>query len=1343
MSKKVAYSHADWLSLVDSTGSFISIPVLNRAFPSGLEKTQVELRKRVREWLLSGISEDSTRMDWIAWVLKEMLGWGARLRDRDEIDSSMSLLIGQHQTVLRPDFVLIEPQTDSEVPRAFVMVVPSGTGLSSRIPGDVWTATPAERLSLLLRDKDLPLGIVTNGTDWRVVWAPREGAPASAVFTASLFIEEPALLNAFTSLFGAKRFFAAGVENSIEALFRESAAAQEVVADQLGRQVRGASEILIAAMSRANRESGGALLGGCTPTEIYSATITVLMRLVFLLFAEERGLLPLDDDLYARSYALCTLRQQLQEERDLFGDEPLERRNSAWNRLLALFRSVHGGVTHDALRIPPYGGRLFDPDRFPFLEGRQAAEPWRSSEANPIPVDDLSVLEILRQLQILQFTEGGVRESRQLSYRTLEVEQIGHVYEGLLDHSVSIVDDVVLGLVGRAGDEPELPLADIEAKAAGTRKSLLSWLKEQTGKSESTLEKLLDGEVDEADRQLLLAAVENDEALFERVLPWVNLLRPDIRQLPMVMLEGAIYVTQTSLRREGGVEYTTRDLADEVAQYALEPLVYSPGPQDGASPEEWKLRTSDEILDLKICDPAVGSGAILVAAGRYLSERLAEAWLAEGADESIGEPEEVLVNARRAVADRCLYGVDRDPLAAEMAKLSLWLMTMSKDRPFTFLDHSIRSGDSLLGITDLDQARWMHLDPAEGRKLHNNLFDYTAVLEPLVQGALDRRKRLSDIRVITVRDAEDKARLTEEADQDMELLRAVADLVVGATLATCLQKGAATNTRLLAAAEMVNLAVAAPLPERASRVAELRREADQWLNAGTPANSPQRRCLHWPIEFPEVFVESRGGRFDAVVGNPPFVGGTIISSVAGADYRKYVVRNVGRGRKGKADLVAFFLLRASLLARTIGMLATNTLGQGETSETGLGQIRSDGWTITRATRSVPWPGRASLEISKVWFTHQAWSGEINLDGAAVLYGIDESLQEAARSGWRRVPLQENRGVAYLGVNINGLGFTLSEERASELILQDERNSDVVFRYVGGRDLNSHQIPSDSRWIINFAEMSFAEAQTYPECLAIVDREVRTSRLRLPDSKRSVRENWWKYEFSAPTLYSQIASLEQVIALARVSKTLMPVMTDARQVFNEKVVVFSSSDWGLFGVLSCAFHYHWALRWGGTMRSDPVYVPSDCFETFALPPRLDEVADVALRLHHERLATMQKRGIGLTVAYNELHSAQKDYETLRGLHVELNEEVLLAYGWTDINLRHGFYEVRDQGQRFTVCPEASAEVGERLLELNKTRYEAEQASLPSAPAKRAARGRQAPRSDITPTLFETEESNGGE
>ena len=440
-----------------------------------------------------------------------------------------------------------------------------------------------------------------------------------------------------------------------------------------------------------------------------------MMRLVFLFVAEERRLLPIDDPRYAETLAASTLRAQLQERADRDGEDPLERSTAAWHRVLALFRAVHSGIEHDALRLPAYGGGLFDPDRYPFLEGRApGSRTGTPARRSPLPVDDRTMLHLLDALQTLE--QGGARVL--LSYRALDVEQIGHVYEGLLDHTAIRLSDSALALGGkhRAGARPRASsrAGPPRARTRSSRDSPRRPASLRARSARRSRRRLPDEQ-----RARLRAACGNDEELLERVAPYHALLRDDLRGDPLVFLAGALFVTQALDRRSSGTYYTPRQLAEEVVRHALDPVAYDPGPAQERDPDEVAAQVAPtQLLDLKVADIAMGSGAFLVAACRYLAARLQEAWTAEGVpieldvtgatdalrDPLPADPMERDALAHRLVAERCLYGVDKNPMAVEMAKLSLWLITLAKDRPFSFVDHALRAGDSLLGVTDLRSA---------------------------------------------------------------------------------------------------------------------------------------------------------------------------------------------------------------------------------------------------------------------------------------------------------------------------------------------------------------------------------------------------------------------------------------------------------------------------------------------------------------------------------------------------------------------------------------------------------------------------------------------------------------
>lgn len=1302
----VASVHADWLRLVEPNGPFLTLPVLRRVWPNGLDHTDTEARAEVRRRLADlDPDEPASLTAWVEWVLTELLSYGHRLQSGPQVSATMSHVVAEHGVVLRPDHALDDGAGRS---RLLVSVHPPAARLDARSAGDRWSATPVERLALLCRATSVELGLATNGLTWALVWAPKGTASGTATFSAELFSEEPVLLDAFTSVLGARRFFAVAQSDRLEALLAESASAQAEVTGKLGQQVRQAVELLVAAMSRADRERDGTLLAGVDPHHVYESAVAVLMRLVLLLYAEERGLLPLGDDLYDRTLAASSLLDQLRETQADTGDEPLERSHTSWHRLLALFRAVHAGITHDRLRIPAYGGGLFDPERFPFLEGRRPGEAWQDTSAEPLPVDDLTVLSMLSALQELRFTEGGVTETRRLTYRALDVEQVGHVYEGLLDHSAVAVHETAVGLIGKVGSEPEAALDDLAHHAARGRETFVGWLAEKTGLTARRLERLLENDADPDTTRLLRAACDNDEALTARLTPYVGLLRRDLRGLPTVFPTGSMYVTQTGAKRDTGTAYTTKELADEVVEHALAPIVYSPGPAEGADPSEWKLRPSAELLDLKVCDPAVGSGAILVAACRYLADRVVEAWSVEHAPEIEGDPDEVLVTARRAVADRCVYGVDRDPMAVEMAKLSLWLVTLSKERPFSFLDHALKTGDSLLGITDLDQLRALHLDPAVGRAKVGLSLKPDAVDEA-VANAIDLRRRLESIPVVTVRDAEEKARLNTEADAALATLRTVADLVVGCALRAELPGQAPPEDQVAASAPLIAAALDADEPAelRTPALAQIESRARQALDAGRPETAPRRRPLHWPLAFPEVFVDRDHPRFDAMVGNPPFLGGKRISGAAGTDFREFLVRWLAEGEKGSADLVTFFFLRGARVSGGFGFLATNTIAQGDTREVGLDRLTKQGWIIHRAVKSTPWPGEASLEIAKVWLRRQ-WRGRSYLSHDEVP-AITPALDSVGRVTGTPYRLLAGGKRSFIGSFVNGIGFVVAEDEAHRLIASDQRNSEVLFPYLTGEDLNTSPRQAASRWVINFFDWPVDRAEAYPDCFAIVDEKVRPEREKV--NRKAHRERWWQYGDKRPELYAAIAGLDRVLAIARVSSLVQPAFVPARQVFSEQVVVFATDAYADFAVASSSFHRVWAVQYASTLGVGIRYTPSDVFDTFPPPRYVAEVEAAGKAVDEHRSDLMLHNAEGLTKTYNRVHNnedASPSVTQVRDLHVALDLAVRDAYGWSDLDLDHGFYDT-PQGQRFSIGPTARTEVLDRLLELNHARHTEEVAA----------------------------------
>jgi hypothetical protein len=895
----------------------------------------------------------------------------------------------------------------------------------------------------------------------------------------------------------------------------------------------------------------------------------------------------------------------------------------------------------------------------------------------------------------------------------------------------------VLGLVGKKGEEPEVALDEMEAHRARSGSEFAIWLSEVTGLTTNRIAKDLSKTPELLDQEHLHVVCDNNELMYQRVLPFASLLRRDLRGLPTVFLgpehfddgnlPGSLYVTKTSERRDSGTQYTTRDFADEIVRYALEPIVYSPGPAEGADPADWKLKPAAELLKLKVCDPAVGSGAILVAACRYLAERLVEAWQAEleRGEQPAGLPpgfipdEDVELLARRVITDHCLFGVDRNPMAAEMAKLSLWLTTMARERPFTFLDHAIHAGDSLLGITSLEQLEAFHLDPKRGRELHKQgrteeIWGIAKTLAKRRELAIEYGRRLSGITVLDTRDAEEKRALYEKLSQELGDLEAVGDLLIGASLATAGRGEQAMDSEL----KRLMFEFLRPAYEAARtvddfnvRIEDIRTQAAYLLDTGRPDRAPEREPLHWPLVFPEVFLDpARTSGFDAMVGNPPFLGGKRISGPMGSEYREYLVEQLADRRKGNCDLVGYFYLRCSKIANGIGMLATNTIAQGDTRQVGLDFMTASGWTIHRAVKSRPWPGAASLDVALLWIRRGAWAGEYVLDGRGAL-GITPSLDPISRAIGNPYRLSATTGMSFIGSALNTEQFIIQRSEATDL-LRDPLNAEVVRPYLNGEDLNSHPTHVASRYVVSFFDWPLSRAQRFEQCYGILLERVKPEVQAKQKSYGGWILRWWQFWRPRAELYNAIAGLDRVIVIARVSPVPEPAFVSTNQVFNDKTVVFASDDYFLFGVLSATFHASWVRKWSSTLGGSTVnYAPTDCFETFPQPPYRTEVEELGKALDDHRRPLMIANNEGLTKTYNRVHKPDEQSAgivQLRERQRELDLAVRDAYGWDDLDLDHGFHET-SQGVRYTVGSSARTEILDLLLELNHQRYAEEVAA----------------------------------
>lgn len=1318
-----------WLEQFDVDGPFLSLPVAKGFWPSGVDRLGdaddrlVTFKQGFTVWLRAYDQQSlekreqyaETARAWVETVLNELAGWDGLRIGADELPAGFEIHSPGEQVRIRAHGGL-RGRDSSEV-AALLRVVPSTEDL--RGPGlDGWAATEIDRMAALLRQAGVPIGLVTDGRWWGIVWAEEGTATGSGIVDAVTWGEEPLLRDAFLTLIDQQLLRAKNPDHRLARLLQRSELEAEEITEALGTQVRKSVELLVQAFSETRLladENGEPEPLTEKSDDVYQAAVTVMMRVVFLLFAEERGMLP-TERLYWDSYAIRELLDDLKDRALAQGEENLDETHDVWHRLLAVSDALYFGVNYDEMRMPAYGGSLLDPARFPWLTATD-------QHGLRVQVSDRVMLHVLQSVQ-----EAKVRgEARRISFRDVDVEQIGYIYEGLLGYTcATVADDVVVGLIGKEGEEPEIALSklnELRESTSGTKAfvdKLIEWVKKDqpaaSMKTAAQLVKLTDAEVDESElRRLLTPVAGHDPELLSDLIRWGNLIRRDLRGIPLVVPPGGLVVMETPSRRNAGAHYTPRSLAEEVVKYALEPVVYEPGPLQTNDVNEWKLKSSTAILDLKVADIAAGSGAFLVAAARFLAKRVTEAWTEEGmlGDAEIANPLLAEERAIREVVARCLYGADINPMAVEMCKLSLWLVSLDKTKPFSFVDDKILCGNSLLGVTTLDQLMHLHIDPARKRKFLQPFVDVDAVL---AESTRLRRELASPVdEDDPQRSTVGKLRLLRRADDVTAKLRLMADGIIAAGLAL----GGKPGTQLDDVYKSLEWALGEAFPSGGSPgdPAKLYAILAQGLTPTVATDYARWQPLHWAVEVPDVM--ERGG-FDAVVGNPPFLGGTKISGAVGPNVRNWLAVRIGGSQSGgRTDLVAYFFLRANALVcahGVLGLIATRTVAQGDTREVGLDRMVDGGFTITRAIQSQPWPSKsANLEFAAVWGTRGPIADDVLFcsDGNLV-DRISTLLEAVGEVDGAPVRLAENRGLTFEGFKPYGQGFVVEPDEARQWIDADRSNSEVLFPYLNGDDVNTRPDVSPSRWAIDFFDRDEVAARRYILPFGRVEAVVKPERQRTNADgsyvlRRPLPDRWWQYAEKRPALRNAVVGLQEIIVMTRHSVAVVPSRVSARCIPSEALVVFATDSYAQQAILSSTPHQMWAMKYGSSLGHNTTrYSPTDVFETFPRPDPNHKLENLGKRLDADRTVVMRRRQIGLTQLYNlfnarELHG-DEDVDRLRQIHIEIDAAVLEAYGWEDIPITYGFHSYR-QVERFTMSPKARTMVMDRLLEENHRRAEA--------------------------------------
>lgn len=1011
------------------------------------------LRDLRTRWTRFAKDRDAERRDFVDFVLSQVLGHGSSFSKGGggELPSwaKVTTAAGKH---LAPDRLLLHGDRP-----ALMVRVDSAAAL-----GKHSGRRSAAEFVQLLRRVGCPVGLLTNGAQWRLLWVGPD-ADSWVQWEAEAWLGEgdhaPDALRGFLALLGPKALTAlAGEELPLHRAVRESRTRQGELSRRLGEQVRQAVERLLA-HARASIPDDADLAA------LYQAATRVVMRLVVLFFAESerRHLLPRQEEAYDSAYGIEGLLAQLRRAREECGPDLLAERHGAWPRLLALFRLVSEGGQLGPTPIRAYGGELFRPGDPASPDSILRA--LASLESSGAAISDREILHLLESLKYTEMRVGkrGKPVPAPVDFGDLSTEYIGILYEGLLDYElrkVSADQEAVIGLTP-GQDTYLMPLSRLRGLSDADLRDLLNKLAKKQQKRLDAAEEeaadeedpdALEDEADEdqgADEEAAEPASEAAEAepasVHARVMDWArSALRiwgrpgrdPSTLIAPGTLFApGEFYLMRWGGTRKGsGTFYTPPGLAEPTVRRTLQPLCW----QDDGTP-----RPPEEIFGLRVLDPACGSGSFLVGALRYLTEAYVAALETRIARErperpyfpfgraTAGAHEEDLIEleegvfsekararAKRYVAQRCLYGVDLNPLAVELCRVALWVETLAQDLPFEFFSHHVKCGNALVGawldqIEDYPLAAWEREmgDGAKGERTKALKQIRKDEVLPELRAHLEREITAFAVGEVSADRVAESVQPILFARQDGPPKRAVVEEAVGR-----LRELEAIGPERAEERERYWTEQVRDHPH----LLALRRAYDRWCAVWfwswaaaqrdawpTPAAfhdqaarldaevarlraDPRLRFFHWELEFPEVFCREAPRRgFDAVVGNPPWdiqkpnsqeffsnvdpIYRTYGKQEALAKQREYFAADPAV-EEDWLDYSAGF----KAFSRWVGQVAEPFEGNLARGKAG-GELRS-AWELLRARREriVPPPhpfrqqGSADLNLYKL-FLEQSWT----------------------------------------------------------------------------------------------------------------------------------------------------------------------------------------------------------------------------------------------------------------------------------------------------------------------------------------------------------------------------------
>lgn len=1148
---------------------------------------------------------------------------------------------------------------ERERPLAICFVVGERQKLGGHAPdgtlpkGQHWMIQ-AVNLALQEQEHNLRWIVITNGDQWRLL-----DAKNLRKYEAFLEIDLIDLLNGQDDRLAAYLFHhivrleeslekdESTGKNKLDTFFEQSIQATEATEKYLKTSVSdnlntpgggdGIMAQLCMGLVHAIDPSGTRAFTDAERDEIYRNATYLLYRLLFIFYAEARNLLPMDREDY-RAISLNRLVEDAYAVHLNPGNTAIHQTN-LWDQLNTLFNAIQ--YSDEYMGIPPYNGGLFENDDKAYLKEYKIANRF--------------LAEALVELAYLSDPKGETEPER-IDYRDLSVRHLGSLYEGMIEYRLFIAEEELLARRDKDGKVKYLSAEKTERKP-------------------------------------------NDE----------------------ILKKGKVYFAQSPHERKAtGTHYTAEDLVERLVKQTVlrllnerwqefEPKLNQWLAEIDATPGEAQRRRLQErvdseleqfvetqVLSLRACDPAMGSGHFLVHIAHQMTNFIL--WVftrTPWANDNINLDAD---HWRKRIVENCLYGVDINQMAVELAKLSLWLATMQLGQPLSFLDHHLKQGNSLLGASLEEIENLLKQDDFHKSTAKSSVAEakgqYLLVnqVRPLQQKIGDANTMLQKIASQIVTRAEDIHQQEldyGEVEKILSPYKRIGDLIVAQKMGLKISNN-----------ELQNLATAY---ENTIQLTESQKELQSrafLLLQGTDS-------IHWELEFPSLFWTEKEKGFHVFIGNPPFLGGLKISGELGDCILEYL-KKAYVPSIGAADYCVYFFRKGfDLITNSgiLGLVSTNSIAQGDTRETGLAEIIKRGGVVIYADKYVEWKGEATVEVNLVGLLKNPGEAQVKkfLDGVDVpnISSFLDDLPETQIS-----PLFQNTGKGFQGDIPYGIGFFIPKVEAEQLLLKDPSYSDCLYPYLNGQDVNQNPNQGSNRYAICFHDWTFEKAQTYTDLFAIVEKSVKPQRDKIKRERNKRR--WWLYGEYRKGMREALKPITRVLVRSMVSELHMVSFVEKEQILSCKLAVFAFDDFYHFSILQSCIHDIWLRRNATTLRTDISYSISNCFDTYPFPQnviqsQLKSAAIAGEEFYKYRQEILFQRRLGLTKTYNLFNNSScqdEDIRQMRILQTRMDHSILVCYGWNDIDLQHDFYPNDRKKIRFIPSPAAQREIFTRLVALNQ-------------------------------------------